>query len=151
MKQRPNQIKGGSMSYSQNRRSKKGMSGNQSKKLKEWIKCGNTKKLIGHAKSRVQKIKKQVETSQIRRIYGPVVKIQEQLNLNKEDTQWKRELFMLKPRVIYASARQKDLEPLREDIVTFIELIENMEEEKERRKAVENFCVFIEAVVAYYK
>ena len=139
------------MNYNQNRKDKKpngrreGMSDIQ---VKGWIEQGKIKELVSHAENRAKEMAEaNVKTNQIRRIYGPVIKIQEQLSA--DDNQWERELSMLKPRVVYASAREKQLTPLKEDIVKIINVIENIREDK--KKAVKNFCVFMEALVAYHK
>ena len=122
-----------------------GMSDSQAK---DWIEQGNTKELVSHAKDRAKELAKaKVKTNQIRRIYGPVIKIQEQLSA--DDNKWERELSMLKPRVFYASAREKKLESLKNDIVEFIEVIEKSKEDK--KTAVKKFCAFMEALVAYHK
>lgn len=120
------------------------------KKLPEYIKDDNIKEIIKIAEEIVEceEIKK-VKTNQVRRIYSPVVKIQNQLEGN--DGSWERELFMLKPRVIYAASRESKLNPLKDAILQFIEIIEKENEEKTKKQAVKNFCLFMEAVVAYHK
>ena len=138
------------MSYNgngQNKERKNSGEGMSDSQAKEWIEQGNTKELVSRAELQAQKIAKKVKTNQIRRIYGPVIKIQEQLSAG--DNKWERELSMLKPRVFYASAREKNLKPLQEDIVKFIKVIENFKADK--KKAVKSFCVFMEALVAYHK
>ena len=138
------------MSYNgngQNKERKNSGEGMSDSQAKEWIEQGNTKELVSRAELQAQKIAKKVKTNQIRRIYGPVIKIQEQLSAG--DNKWERELSMLKPRVFYASAREKNLKPLQEDIVKFIKVIENFKADK--KTAVKNFCAFMEALVAYHK
>ena len=114
------------------------------------------------------------KTNQIRRIYSSVVKIQEQLGIENQEQlsseaknrAWQRDLSMLKPRVVYASARDKSLKNLKNHIIAFIELIEaerkNQTQHKEKakttkdetdreKKMTEHFCHFMEAFVAYHK
>ena len=146
MKKRHNSFKGGNMGYNQKNNEEQ----NQLKLDKQWIKSGNIKKLIDQVEEQAKKIGG-VKPHQIRRIYGPVIKIQEQLKANDSRSQWERELCMLKPRVAYASARETNLKPLKESIFEFIKEIENIEEEVKKKEAVKNFCLFMEAVVAYHK
>ena len=113
------------------------------------------KKIIQEAKQIAEGIKN-VKPSQIRRLYGPVIKIQEQLRSSDSENQdsenqWERELCMLKPRAVYAAAREQKLNPLKEAIVKSAETIEKIADSSEKKEAAKNFCSFMEAVVAYHK
>ena len=148
-------------------------------KLEQWIK----KDLPGHIKSKKPEAIKELvkgaketacaaekaKTNQIRRLYGPVIKIQERLNSlhrtsGESSGEWERELAMLKPRAVYAAAREKELKLLKEAIVKSIEAIEALGSQGEgkdkaaagemreaKKTAAKNFCAFMEAVVAYHK
>ncbi|MBC6415581.1 MAG: type III-A CRISPR-associated protein Csm2 [Bdellovibrionales bacterium] len=116
---------------------------------KDWIKTANIKELLNYAE---QKKLQSISITSIRRIYSSVLKIKAQLdNGNKE---WKRELFLLKPRVIYLSSKEKKgtMLSLKNDIVESIEAIKELNEEKQKEEeATKAFCYFMESVVAYHK
>ena len=84
-----------------------------------------------------------VTTSQIRRVFSAVKKIQmsEKLQLN--------ELIMLKPKLAYAAARAPDArkaktEKLKDVLTEAIGLVDN-------DKKFQNFVSFFEAILAYHK
>ncbi len=125
-------------------------------KIEQVLNNNNTRKNIQNAKEVAQDSsgKNGVKTNQIRRIYGPVVKIQAQLSSKGEDSsKWNRELSMLKPRVVYAAAREPKLNKLKDYIIAFIEAIEEeaSSDSSKKQEWTQHFCDFMEAVVAYHK
>ena len=120
------------------------------KGLKNLLDKDDMKGLIKKAKEVADKTP--AKTNQMDRIYSSIVKIQEKLDDTDEEAKkrknWKRELFTLKPRVIYASARENNLKPLRNHILAFIELIEG---ELAAEKKTRSFCHFMEAFFTHYK
>ena len=123
-------------------------------KIEQVLNNNNTRKNIQNAKEVAQDSsgKNGVKTNQIRRIYGPVVKIQAQLSSkDKVSNKWERELSMLKPRVVYAAAREAKLNKLRDYIIAFIEAIEETSSDSKKQEWTQHFCNFMEAVVAYHK
>ena len=124
-----------------------GETADRKKQLKSFIKEGNITELVKFAENTAKKTG--AKTNQVRRLYSPVIKIQEQLSMNSD--KWKRELSMLKPRVVYAAARENKLKSLKECILTCIETVEEIDDENKKKSAVKSFCAFMEAVVAYHK
>ncbi len=130
---------------------KKGYQNSNIKDNKEEIKKAleenNITEIITIARQTAEAIK-EVKTNQVRRLYASVVKIQNQMISG--DNQWERELSMLKPRVIYASAREKNLQQLKSDVINFVEFIEESKKD-DKENGAKNFFAYMEAVVAYHK
>ena len=154
--------------------SKKEKSGDSNENLKQELKKDLDKNNMTTLIAKAEKVAKATssKTNQIRRIYSSVIKIQERLRSSQvrssqegENQSWRRDLSMLKPRVVYASAKEKTLKNLKDHIIAFIDLIE--EERKNQthnnktghtkdktigeKKMTECFFCFMEAVVAYHK
>lgn len=96
--------------------------------------------LVTAAEDLGQKLKNRgLKTSQIRRIYSTVKKIQ----MNKEFH--KNELIMLKPKLAYAAARNQEVRDLKDALT---QAINKVGDDRERFK---NFVDFFEATLAYHK
>ncbi len=92
-----------------------------------------------------------LSTSQIRNIYGEVIKIKMKGFVDKEFDM--KKVMLLKPRLAYSAARKKDkgtkeFRVRLEKAIDYL-IFENNEEDKE--KLFENFADFFEAILAYHK
>lgn len=87
-----------------------------------------------------------LSTSQLRKFFGQIRKIQADLQLRKEFS--KQELLLLKPKLAYQVGREKDehgkIKDFFEQLSTAIDHIENKDHFK-------NFINLVEAIVAYHK
>ena len=80
-----------------------------------------------------------LKTSQIRKVYGAVKKIQ----MSKEFH--RNELVMLKPKLAYAAARNKAVTDLKDALTQAIDKV------GDDQKKFKNFVDFFEATLAYHK
>ena len=95
--------------------------------------------LVKAAKYLGQKLKDRgLKTSQIRRIYIAVKKIQMNQGFDRN------KLIMLKPKLAYAAARNRSVEDLKEALTQAIDQVDN-------DKKFKNFVDFFEATLAYHK
>ena len=86
-----------------------------------------------------------LKTSQIRKVYGAVKKIQVSETFRQND------LIMLKPKLAYAAARNKAVTDLKDALTQAIDkVIDEVVEEKKKFK-FKNFVDFFEATLAYHK
>ena len=86
-----------------------------------------------------------LKTSQIRKVYGAVKKIQVSEAFRQND------LIMLKPKLAYAAARNKAVTDLKDALTQAIDkVIDEVVEEKKKFK-FKNFVDFFEATLAYHK
>lgn len=94
--------------------------------------------LVNAAEILGQKLAKDLKTSQIRKIYSAVKKIE-----------WsgfdQNQLILLKPKLAYASARHKPVEQLKDALV---EAIDQVGDDAQK---FQNFVSFFEAILAYHK
>ena len=103
---------------------------------------GDYTSLPEFADSLARRLRK-VRVHQVRRLFGEVQRIEMLRTRSPEDA--RRRLLMLRPRIAYQTARQKDLQPLKEMVDEAVPLVhEEMEERFER------FYELVEAVVAYH-
>lgn len=79
-----------------------------------------------------------LKTSQIRKIYGAVKKIQMSDEFQRND------LVMLKPKLAYAAARNHEVTDLKDALTQAIDQVDN-------EKKFKNFVDFFEATLAYHK
>ncbi len=90
-----------------------------------------------------------VKTNQIRNLYAAVQHIRVRASQPGPDTEdINRRLVFLKPKLAYASGRQRQLKPLREFLV---QAIDSVVRSKDPPKARENFFILMESIVAYHK
>ncbi len=94
--------------------------------------------LVTAAENLGRKLAKNLKTAQIRRIFSAVKKIQ----MSKEFQ--RNELIMLKPKLAYAAARNRDVEDLKDALTQAINQVDNHEKFK-------NFVDFFEAILAYHR
>ena len=86
-----------------------------------------------------------LKTSQIRKVYGAVKKIQVSEEFRQND------LIMLKPKLAYAAARNRAVTDLKDALTQAIDkVIDEVAEEKKEFK-FKNFVDFFEATLAYHK
>ena len=89
-----------------------------------------------------------LKTSQIRKVYGAVKKIQVSEAFHQND------LIMLKPKLAYAAARDRAVTDLKDALTQAIDkVIEKTgdDEKQNEKKKFKNFVDFFEATLAYHK
>ena len=84
-----------------------------------------------------------LKTSQIRKIYGAVKKIQVSEAFRQDDPIM-NDLIMLKPKLAYAAARNRAVTDLKDALTQAIDKVDSPERFK-------NFVDFFEATLAYHK
>ena len=94
--------------------------------------------LVDAAENLGRKLAKNLKTSQIRKVYGAVKKIQMSDEFNQN------ELIMLKPKLAYAAARKSEVEDLKNTLTQAINQVDNSDKFK-------NFVDFFEAILAYHR
>ena len=95
--------------------------------------------LVGAAENLGQKLARNLKTSQIRKVYGAVKKIQMSDEFRRND------LIMLKPKLAYAAARNTAVTDLKDALT---QAIDKVGDDPQRFK---NFVDFFEATLAYHK
>jgi len=85
-----------------------------------------------------RKLARSLKTSQIRKVYGAVKKIQMSEEFNRN------ELIMLKPKLAYAAARKPEVEDLKDTLTKAINEVDD-------DKKFKNFVDFFEAILAYHR
>ena len=106
-------------------------------KMKDIIENGG-EPLVTAAEVLGRKLARNLNTSQIRKVYSAVKKIQMSREFNRN------ELIMLKPKLAYASARNKSVEKLK---VALTEAIDHVDDNDKFK----NFVDFFEAILAYHR
>ena len=94
--------------------------------------------LVKAAEQLGKKHARNLKTAQIRKVYSTVKKIQMNKTFNRN------ELVLLKPRLAYAAARNRDVEDLRDALTQAIDKVKTIEDFK-------NFVDFFEAILAYHR
>lgn len=108
-----------------------------------WIKVGATESLVAYAETMGEFMAKNgLTNSKIRSIYGEIKRIQ-MGEFEKE----KSSFFLLKPKVAYALGRDEKNEGLK----LFKLIFECCYADVADSKTYQNFCKFIEAILAYHK
>ena len=96
--------------------------------------------LVEAAKDLGNKLERRgLKTSQIRKVYGAVKKIQMSDEFNRN------ELIMLKPKLAYAAARENAVTDLKDALTQAIDRV------GDDQKRFKNFVDFFEATLAYHK
>ena len=95
--------------------------------------------LVTAAESLGQKLARNLKTSQIRKVYGAVKKIQMSDEFRQND------LIMLKPKLAYAAARNDAVIDLKDALTQAIDLV------GDDPQKFKNFVDFFEATLAYHK
>ena len=89
-----------------------------------------------------------VKHGQLRNVYAQVQRIRGLVRRHRPPEEVDRHLIFMKPRLAYACARDAGLRPLREQVNPMIDQVVGS---SQRALALENFFVFMEAIVAYHK
>jgi CRISPR-associated protein Csm2 len=96
-----------------------------------------------------------IKTNQVRNIYSSILAIRTKIKNENEAGDGKkispeieRDLILLKPKLAYATGRQKGLRPFHDLIVKAIDLTVKSEDQV---KGLHNFISLVEAFVAYHK
>lgn len=98
-----------------------------------------------------EQLAREVKTNQIRNLYSAVQHIRVRASQPQPDTEdINRRLIFLKPKLAYASGRQKALQPLRNFLVQAIDSVVKVNS-ADPAKARENFFILMESIVAYHK
>ena len=95
--------------------------------------------LVTAAENLGRKLAKNLKTSQIRKVYGAVKKIQMSDEFSQND------LIMLKPKLAYAAARNDAVTDLKDALTQAIDKV------GDDPKRFKNFVDFFEATLAYHK
>jgi CRISPR type III-A-associated protein Csm2 len=103
------------------------------------------------AKDLAQKHK--IKTHQIRNFFGQVSKIKTDSEKEFNVEKVKRQIFLLKPLLAYATGRQGKAKMLEfyTEIVKQIELVTSTKTDDDSKQAISNFFEFCTAIVAYHK
>jgi len=99
--------------------------------------------LVNKAKQIAERLRS-IKTHQLRRIYSQVYSIYQQSEKG-DFLSAKSRLILLKPQLVYAESRKKELKPLTSEL---IRLIDQVRDSKENLK---NFYQFVQSVVGYHK
>lgn len=115
--------------------------------LAEMVKRGIDDDFIKKAKE-FGKIIRELNTTQIRRIFGQVKKIQ----LLQEPDKFLPPLLMLKPMLAYTAKRNRQVERLKEVLEAAIDKVCEAKDDKDELKArFQRFCMGFEAIIAYHR
>ena len=95
-----------------------------------------------------------ISTSQIRRMYNPFIKIQNQLDSNSNS--WESQLALLKPRITYLlyksmPKKKEHKEKIQELHKRIMKKFEELESSKQKTKKTVELCHFMEALTAFHK
>ena len=105
--------------------------------------------LVNAAEKLGESLKNQgLKTSQIRKVYGAVKKIQVSEEFRQND------LIMLKPKLAYAAARNRAVTDLKDALTQAIDKVIDKagdDKKKDEKKKFKNFVDFFEATLAYHK
>lgn len=108
----------------------------------EWITTGADAQLVAYAEQAGKDlVAKKLTNTQIRRIYGEVKRIQMGT--------WEKNrsaFYLLKPKVAYAYGRDKS-----DGMKIFKEIFDEATKSVRDNKTYDNFCNFMEAILAYHR
>lgn len=109
----------------------------------EWISIGATPELVLFAEKAGKAMADgKLTNSKIRSIYGEIKRIQ-----SGDFEKLKSSFYLLKPKVAYALGRDKDNKGLQ----LFKRIFDRCYSDVKDSETFENFCNFIEAILAYHK
>ncbi|WP_455629517.1 type III-A CRISPR-associated protein Csm2 [Parabacteroides sp.] len=115
----------------------------QLKYEKEWITSEASASLVEYAREMGEFMAKNgLTNSKIRSIYGEIKRIQMGTFENEKSS-----FFLLKPKVAYALGRDDKNEGLR----LFQKIFDKASADVSDQRSYQNFCGFIEAILAYHK
>lgn len=110
---------------------------------KEWLTQGADAALVKYAEQAGQDLKNgQLTNSKIRSIYGEVKRIQ--MGTWEKN---KSSFYLLKPKVAYAYGRDKNNKGLK----IFKDIFDNAVQYVADNESYDNFCNFMEAILAYHR
>lgn len=132
------------------------------------LKNAKASDLVKDAEDIASQSLKNIKTHQIRNFYSSITKMKVDWRTGdlKHPQKLQNAMVLIKPKLAYAAARNKNLEGFYELIKTLIEIASNELEEvkttfnteetkKEAMKTLtsvyDNFIIFMEAIVAYHK
>ncbi len=90
-------------------------------------------------------ISRSVTTSQIRNIYGTVKKLEMSADIDMPA------VLLLKPRIAYATARNKGLDDLAQVVTKAIDAVNEGDSPAQKRERFQRFCKGFEAILAYHR
>lgn len=90
-------------------------------------------------------IARSVTTSQIRNIYGTVKKLEMTAEVDMPA------VLLLKPRIAYATARNKGLGDLAQVITKAIDAVNEGKDANDKQERFQRFCKGFEAILAYHR
>jgi len=94
-------------------------------------------------------VRDNLRSTQIRNIFTEVRQIEAVWNQNPARAM--RRLQMLKPKMAYQAARQRQVEKLRDVLVEAIDEVEKQPAGEKRNQAFQRFTDLFEAILAYHK
>ena len=122
--------------------------------IRTWIREGLDKEVEGiNGVDQCQKFgnhlakKDEMSTSQVRKFFGALKKLQSQIHNNEDLESNYHELLMLKPQLAYAAGKNKRNTKNFKNVLT--QCIDNIERREKQHFC--NFVRFVEATVAYHK
>lgn len=108
-----------------------------------WIKCAATREMVAYAEAAGKYMAdNNLTNSKIRSIYGEIKRIQME-GFEKDKTSF----YLLKPKVAYALGRDDKNQGLKLFKLVFDKCFIDVTDQK----TYQNFCNFIEAILAYHK
>ena len=111
--------------------------------------------IVREAESLAQQLaqKDRVKTGQIRNFYSGITRMRTEFISDKKENLY-NQLVMLKPKLAYAAGRQLAVKatfyPKMRDAVDGVLAVYHTSDE-ERKRALTNFFMFVESIVAYHK
>jgi CRISPR-associated protein Csm2 len=117
----------------------------------EWITKGADKAMVTYTEAAgKQMVEGHLSTSRIRNVFGEIKRIQ--VSTYEKN---KSSFYLLQPKVAYAVGRErnrsKDNLTKIEGILLFQDIFKKAAEQVTEAKSYQNFCNFMEALVAYHK
>ena len=117
-------------------------------------KTGQT--LVSEAKTLAGQIYKDLKSSQVRKVFTEVRKIEALWEQTEKRQSALRRLVMLKPKLAYQEKRQEGrngspLKPLAAALTSAIDVVANEKDADKQDAYFRNFVDFFEAVLAYHK
>lgn len=97
---------------------------------------------------------KSLTSSQIRKVYGEVKRIEMRIGDDIQNYHKHRsEYLLLKPKMAYSAKRDKTFpaECLNQIIQCCVNVVDNSMDKSENHNSFENFCKFFEAIIAYHR
>ena len=110
----------------------------------KWIKDCADSNMVKFAESLAINISKNLTKTQFRNIYGEIKRIQSNYKNNKPS------VFLLKPKVAYAVARTTN-QYAKKSMLRFKEVFDVAVDDAIDEKTYNNFCNFMEAILAYHR